>query len=96
MQKKLIPCSFYGIWNDCAKEFQFGIKTVKSEQALKGLEKKIGNNSKKWRFVAKSMNDVNLINLHNRTQIQKQENKIEQLKQSLEYEKQVLKDFINS
>ena len=40
----------YGIYNRCAKEFQFGIKEPSKNKARQKLFNKIGNDARKWRF----------------------------------------------
>jgi hypothetical protein len=40
----------YGIWNDCAKQFQFGIAEDSPILAEARLIYKIGDDAKKWRF----------------------------------------------
>ena len=40
----------YGIYNRCAKEFQFGIKEHSKRKAIKRLFEKIGNDARKYRF----------------------------------------------
>ena len=43
----------YGIWNSCAKEFQFGIAEDSPILAEARLIYKIGDDAKKWRFEAR-------------------------------------------
>lgn len=40
----------YGIWNSMKKEFQFGICETTKTRAHRALFRKIGHDSKKWRF----------------------------------------------
>lgn len=40
----------YGIYNRCAKEFQFGIKEPSKRKAIKRLFDKVGNDARKYRF----------------------------------------------
>ncbi len=43
----------YGIWNSCAKQFQFGIAEDSPILAKARLCYKIGDGAKKWRFEAR-------------------------------------------
>ncbi|MFA6867253.1 MAG: hypothetical protein WCR54_07025 [Clostridia bacterium] len=43
----------YGIYNTCAKQFQFGIAESTKKKANEKLFKKIGKDSYKWRFEAR-------------------------------------------
>lgn len=43
----------YGMWNGCAKEFQFGIAEDSPLLAEARLIYKIGDDAKKWRFEAR-------------------------------------------
>lgn len=43
----------YGIWNNCTKEFQFGIKEDSPMLAEARLVYKIGDDARKWRFEAR-------------------------------------------
>lgn len=45
----------YGIYNRCAKEFQFGIKEPSKRKAIKRLFGKIGNDARKYRFVVREI-----------------------------------------
>lgn len=47
------PGRKYGIWNDCAKKFQFGIKEDSPMLAEARLFYKIGDDARKWRFEAR-------------------------------------------
>ncbi len=49
----------YGIWNNMAKEFQFGICETTAEKARAKLFKKIGYNSYKYRFEVKEIKEGN-------------------------------------
>ena len=93
MMKKLKPCPSYGVLNAVAKEFQFGIKTEKVEYAEKALRSKIGHDSKKYRFEIKSMSNENLVNTHNRTQIEKQKQRIRFKQMELDALIKELEDF---
>jgi hypothetical protein len=95
MMKKLKPCASYGVWNAVAKEFQFGIKTEKIEHAEKALKSKIGHDSKKYRFEIKCMNNENLVNLHNFTQIEKQKQRIRSKEMEINALARELEDFRN-
>lgn len=43
----------WGIYNSCAKEFQFGISESSPFKAENALFKVIGNDARKWRFEAR-------------------------------------------
>jgi hypothetical protein len=43
----------YGIWNGCAKKFQFGIAEDSPMLAVARLYYKIGTDAAKWRFEAR-------------------------------------------
>lgn len=45
----------YGIYNTMKKEFQFGINEPSKRKAYNKLFEKIGNDARKWRFVAKAL-----------------------------------------
>lgn len=46
---------YYGVYNTCKKEFQFGICETSKRKATEALFKKIGNNAYKWRFEIKEL-----------------------------------------
>lgn len=73
----------YGIWNTKAKEFQFGICTDTEQQAEISLMKAIGRDFYKHRFIIKSMNNKELVRLHNEAQLKKQLEKIDEIKRQL-------------
>lgn len=45
----------YGIYSSVSRKFVFGIKEPSKTKAWKALEKRIGNDSRKWRFEAKKI-----------------------------------------
>ena len=47
------PGRKYGIWNSCAKKFQFGIAEDSPLLAEARLVYKIGDDANKWRFEAR-------------------------------------------
>ena len=55
MVRKMENVKYYGIYNTCKKEFQFGIKEPSKKKARNKLFSKIGNDARKWRFVVKEI-----------------------------------------
>lgn len=51
------PGAKYGIYNTSAKKFQFGISEDTPMLAEARLCQKIGDDARKWRFVAKRLPD---------------------------------------
>ena len=49
----------YGIWNRKRNKFQFGICENTKWDALMCLKKKIGNDARKYRFIAKEIPSSN-------------------------------------
>lgn len=43
----------FGIWSDVSHQFVFGIQETSKTKAWNALYKRIGNNARKWRWVAK-------------------------------------------
>lgn len=91
--RKMILRNGWGIWNEVAKEFQFGLFAEKKEQVEKGLFSTIGKDAYKYRFVARRMDNESLVNLHNKTQIKKQKLKILQAENQVAYLKRELEEF---
>lgn len=50
---------YYGVYNTCKKEFQFGICEPSKRKALNELFKKIGKDAYKWRFEIKPLRHGN-------------------------------------
>ncbi len=50
----------YGIWNNCRKEFQFGICATSKNKAHEELFQKIHYDAYKWRFIIKPLYWENL------------------------------------
>ena len=48
---------YYGLWNDWAKEWQFGIVERTAEAATQKAWDKLGNDFRKWRFEIKKMSE---------------------------------------
>lgn len=53
-----VPGKKFGIWNDVAKKFQFGICEDTPMLAEARLYKCIGDNARKWRFQPKMLPDA--------------------------------------
>ena len=53
----------FGIWNDVAKKFQFGICEDTPMLAEARLYKCIGDNARKWRFQPKMLPDAEVARL---------------------------------
>ena len=45
----------WGIWNNCAKQWQFGICEPSKNKARRSLYNKIGKDSYKWRFEVRGL-----------------------------------------
>ncbi len=55
-----VECNiYYGVYNSCKKEFQFGICEPSKCKAMKELFKKIGKDAYKWRFEIKPLRHGN-------------------------------------
>lgn len=52
------PGETYGIWNSCAKCFQFGICEDTPALAEARLHQKIGDDAFKWRFEPRALMEV--------------------------------------
>jgi len=52
-----VPGKKFGIWNDVAKRFQFGICEDTPMLAEARLHQLIGDNARKWRFQPRMLSD---------------------------------------
>lgn len=64
----------FGIYSTVSKKFVFGIEEPTKEKAWKALRRKIGNDSRKWRFDARKINrskrrNVNMTTNQNSTRV---------------------------
>lgn len=58
-----VPGKKFGIWNDVAKKFQFGICEDTPMLAEARLHQRIGDNARKWRFQPKMLPDAEVARL---------------------------------